>query len=196
MKRGLARSFIAVLESDEIDMCQSARAICVDGSGGNRSRTSMCRALTSLFVLLAWAAVASFAGAQDNAHVFNNGQIQTAVQTLRAQLARADRAGPGLAEERLDAVTFVAMRIKSGRAEVHKTSDDVFVVLSGEATLVTGGTVVNPSGTDEIRGDSISGGTSAKLEKGEVVHVPQAVPHQLLLPGNETFTYMLIKIPR
>jgi hypothetical protein len=93
--------------------------------------------------------------AQDTGHVFGNEQILNAAQSLRAQLEKSKSDGPGLAEARLDEVTFVAVRVKSGRAEVHKTSDDVFFVLSGEATLVTGGKVVNPSGDEEIRGDSI-----------------------------------------
>jgi mannose-6-phosphate isomerase-like protein (cupin superfamily) len=106
---------------------------------------------------LAFAVGGKLARPQDVGHVFDNDQIQKAAQSLEAQLKQSNDTGTGLAEARLDAVTFVAVRVKSGRAEIHKTSDDVFVVLSGEATLVTGGTVSNPSGTEEIRGDSIVG---------------------------------------
>lgn len=134
--------------------------------------------------------------AQDAGHIFGNQQILNIAQSLRARLEGSKRDGTGLAEERLDEVSFVAVRVKSGRAEVHKSSDDIFVVLSGEATLVTGGKVIDPSGDREIRGNSIEGGTWAKLAKGQVVHIPQAVPHQLLLPAGETLVYVLIKIPR
>lgn len=55
---------------------------------------------------------------------------------------------------------LVAHREGSGEAELHETQNDVMVVESGEATLVVGGTVVNPRTTSphEIRGPSIRGG--------------------------------------
>ena len=51
----------------------------------------------------------------------------------------------------------MAHREGSGEAELHETQADVFVVQSGEATLVIGGTVVDPKTTvpNEIRGPSI-----------------------------------------
>jgi mannose-6-phosphate isomerase-like protein (cupin superfamily) len=174
-------------------MCSEARTIRA-GTSHPYKFTPLGRGI--LFGLLAFAFAGTPMSAQDTGHVFGNEQILNAAQSLRAQLEKSKSDGPGLAEARLDEVTFVAVRVKSGRAEVHKTSDDVFFVLSGEATLVTGGKVVNPSGDEEIRGDSIAGGTSARLEKGQVIHIPQAVPHQLLLPEGETLVYMLIKIPR
>src|SRR5262245_65701757 len=47
-----------------------------------------------------------------------------------------------------------------GQAEVHTRDTDVIYVLEGNATIVTGGTVVapNPIATEEIRGTSIDGG--------------------------------------
>src|SRR5437588_12341981 len=45
----------------------------------------------------------------------------------------------------------------SGEAELHETQADLFVVQSGEATLVVGGSVVDPKTTapNEVRGPSI-----------------------------------------
>lgn len=66
-----------------------------------------------------------------------------------------------------------------GRAEVHARDTDVIHVLEGGATLVTGGRVVAPEtvAPDEIRGDSIEGGTERTLSAGDVIVVPNGVPH-------------------
>ena len=47
------------------------------------------------------------------------------------------------------------------------------------AFLVTGGTAVEPTTTapDEIRGKEIQGGESRRISKGDVVVVPNGVPH-------------------
>jgi mannose-6-phosphate isomerase-like protein (cupin superfamily) len=98
-------------------------------------------------------------------------------------------------ERHLDSITILAVRTRSGRAELHATSSDAFFVVRGHATLVTGGTIINPQGTEEVRGDSVQGGTRAELRAGDVVHIPPSTPHQLLLDGTEPFVYVLIKIP-
>lgn len=49
---------------------------------------------------------------------------------------------------------MVIHRESSGQAEWHEKQADLFIVESGEATLVVGGTVVDPKTTEpnEIRG--------------------------------------------
>jgi mannose-6-phosphate isomerase-like protein (cupin superfamily) len=66
-----------------------------------------------------------------------------------------------------------------GKAEVHLRDTDIIYVLAGSATVVTGGTVIG-GGTvaaDEIRGASIEGGTQQQLVRGDVLVVPNGVPH-------------------
>jgi glc operon protein GlcG len=66
-----------------------------------------------------------------------------------------------------------------GLAEIHAHETDVFHVLQGEATLVTGGRVVNPKDASpgEIRGDAIDGGDVHELSPGAVVVIPAGTPH-------------------
>jgi glc operon protein GlcG len=66
-----------------------------------------------------------------------------------------------------------------GKAEVHDHETDIIYVLEGTATFVTGGRVVGGEITapGEIRGAGIEGGETRKLVKGDVVVVPQGVPH-------------------
>jgi mannose-6-phosphate isomerase-like protein (cupin superfamily) len=91
---------------------------------------------------------------------------------------------------------LIAHREGSGEAELHETQNDVMVVESGEATLVVGGTVVDPRTTapHEIRGPSIKGGEKKSLAAGDVVHIPVKVPHQMLLESGKQITYFVVKI--
>jgi len=120
-------------------------------------------------------------------------------------LAKAQQIAPQATETGLATVkladypnhfTMITLRNKSGIAEVHEQYADVFLVLRGKATLVTGGTVpeaktVSPG---EIRGAAVQGGTQTSLTKGDVVHIPAKVPHQLLLPAHSEFVYFVIKV--
>jgi len=66
-----------------------------------------------------------------------------------------------------------------GVAEIHTRDTDIIHVLEGTATLVTGGVAMEPKtiAQDEIRGKEIKGGESRRISKGDVVVVPNGVPH-------------------
>jgi len=91
---------------------------------------------------------------------------------------------------------MLAHREADGQSELHETQADVFVVESGSATLVVGGTMVNAETTapHEKRGGTIQGGTRQKLSAGDIVRIPANTPHQLVLDGAKEFTYFVIKI--
>jgi len=91
---------------------------------------------------------------------------------------------------------MVAHREGDGEAELHETQADIFVVQSGEATLVVGGEMVGGKTTapHELRGPSIKGGSNHALAPGDVVHIPAKIPHQLLVPAGKEFTYFVVKV--
>jgi glc operon protein GlcG len=70
-------------------------------------------------------------------------------------------------------------RNAAGQVEVHDTQTDVFYVVDGDATLVIGGTMVGGKTTTpgQWLGDSITGGQTQKIAKGDVVVIPAGVPH-------------------
>jgi mannose-6-phosphate isomerase-like protein (cupin superfamily) len=70
-------------------------------------------------------------------------------------------------------------RVAAGQAEVHEADTDIIYVLEGQATFVTGGTVVEgrTTATEEIRGARIASGETRQLEPGDVVVVPHGTPH-------------------
>ncbi len=70
-------------------------------------------------------------------------------------------------------------RDAAGMAEVHAWETDVIHVLEGSATFVTGGTVVDGKITapGEVRGAAIRNGETRRISKGDVIIVPEGVPH-------------------
>ena len=91
---------------------------------------------------------------------------------------------------------LLGLREADGQVEWHETQADVFVVQSGSATLLVGGTMVNGEtvAPHEKRNGSIQGGVRKKLSAGDIVRIPARVPHQLLLEGSHEFIYFVIKI--
>jgi mannose-6-phosphate isomerase-like protein (cupin superfamily) len=117
-----------------------------------------------------------------------------------AYLRKIARHGDGSASETLreypQHFAMLSFRSRSGEVEVHERFADLFVVLAGAATLVTGGTVTGGRivAPGETRGESIAGGTPRNLRPGDVAHVPAGTPHQMLLKGDETITSLVMKV--
>jgi len=117
-----------------------------------------------------------------------------------AYLRKLARLGDGQASETLKEypqhATMLSFRARDGEAELHENFADLFHVLSGQATLVTGGRVLGATkiGPGEVRGRSIEGGVRQELRAGDLVHVPAGVPHQMLVPGEKSFTAFVVKI--
>lgn len=93
-------------------------------------------------------------------------------------------------------LVMVAHREGNGEAELHDTQADVFVVQSGEATLIIGGTVVGGKTTapGEVRGPSINGGEKRTLGAGDIVNIPAKIAHQVLVDNGKQVTYAIVKI--
>ncbi len=93
--------------------------------------------------------------------------------------------------------TMLAYRAQTGSAEVHEHEADIFIIESGDGTIVTGGKLVNPQSQKapgEIRGSSIEGGERHRLAAGDIIHLPAGTPHQLLIEKGKPFTYFVIKV--
>lgn len=91
-------------------------------------------------------------------------------------------------------MVHASRREKPGQAEIHTQDADIVYVLDGTATLVTGGTALNVKETalDEMRGDSIQGGETRQLVKGDVVIIPAGTPHWFKESTNP-FLYYVVK---
>jgi mannose-6-phosphate isomerase-like protein (cupin superfamily) len=93
-------------------------------------------------------------------------------------------------------LTMLAHREGDGEVEVHDKMADVFVIMSGEASLIVGGTVVggHTSAPGEIRGASITGGEKKALGVGDAVHIPAKVPHQMMVANGKKVEYFVVKV--
>jgi len=84
-----------------------------------------------------------------------------------------------------------------GPAAVHETEAEMFYVIEGSATLVTGGKLVNEKRTNaaNLTGTAIEGGSARPVAKGDFVIVPENTPHWLS-PINGTIVLMSLHVPR
>jgi len=87
-------------------------------------------------------------------------------------------------------------RTAAGQAEVHLIDTDIIHVLEGSAVIVTGGKVVGGKTTapQEIRGDSIEGGDVRELKPGDVMVIPDGVPHWFQKVDGPLL-YYVVKVP-
>src|SRR5256885_8472918 len=72
----------------------------------------------------------------------------------------------------------LANRREAGEAEFHEKTNHIFIIVEGEATFVTGGSMVDVRQTspDERRASRIEGGETHHLSKGDVVTIPAKTP--------------------
>jgi mannose-6-phosphate isomerase-like protein (cupin superfamily) len=91
----------------------------------------------------------------------------------------------------------VVKRTAAGRAEVHRKWTDVWHVIGGTATLVTGGTLVNASESEpgELRADAVSGGQTIRIGPGDLIIIPARVPHWVKAVQTKELVYLVVKIP-
>jgi quercetin dioxygenase-like cupin family protein len=87
-----------------------------------------------------------------------------------------------------------ARRAKAGQVEVHEKETDIFYVTDGEATFVTGGTMIGGklTKTGQWLGTEIQGGETHHLSKGDVIVIPAGTPHWFKEVPN-SMSYLLVK---
>jgi mannose-6-phosphate isomerase-like protein (cupin superfamily) len=104
---------------------------------------------------------------------------------LQAALAKlpTDRAAGSVRVFSLDPYN-VAVEQRQPRAQgasLHEAQAELFYVIEGSATMITGGTIADGkrNGTN-IQGTTIEGGTRIAFNKGDFIMVPSGVPHQFV----------------
>ena len=84
----------------------------------------------------------------------------------------------------------------AGAVEYHDHTNHIIIMVEGEATLVTGGTMVDPKRTslDQMRATSLEGGETYHLSKGDVIMIPAKTPHWWKEVPTKTVAYYAINI--
>ena len=90
----------------------------------------------------------------------------------------------------------LAQRRGAGEVESHDRTNHVFIFVDGEATLVVGGTMVEPKRTapDQMRAPSAQGGTTYHMTKGDVITIPAKTPHWFKEVSTKTVAYYAVNI--
>jgi mannose-6-phosphate isomerase-like protein (cupin superfamily) len=93
-------------------------------------------------------------------------------------------------------LVVLAQRREAGLVEYHDHTNHVFVMVDGEATMVVGGTMVDPKRTapGQMRAPSVEGGTIYHLSKGDVITIPAKTPHWFKEVPTKTVAYYAINI--
>ena len=88
-------------------------------------------------------------------------------------------------------------RVMGAAASVHEKEAELFYVIDGGGTIVTGGKLTGEQRTnaENLTGTGIEGGTSKKVSKGDFVLVPEGVPHWFSAIDKQ-LTLMSLHLPR
>jgi mannose-6-phosphate isomerase-like protein (cupin superfamily) len=97
----------------------------------------------------------------------------------KAKAERKDQ--PNIAQSMIQLAPYnvsLEYRASVGPAAVHDTEAELFYVVDGSATLVTGGTLTDSTRNGaNLTGKGIQGGTSRKVAKGDFIMVPEGQAH-------------------
>jgi mannose-6-phosphate isomerase-like protein (cupin superfamily) len=139
--------------------------------------------LLTAAVLLTAAAISLGAGVPAAVHYIGHDKV-TQVMSKGGSIVN----DPGL--------VVLAQRREAGLAEYHDHTNHVFVMVEGEATLIVGGTMVEPKRTapDQMRAPSVEGGTTYHLSKGDVITIPAKTPHWFKEVPTKTVAYYAVNI--
>jgi quercetin dioxygenase-like cupin family protein len=84
-----------------------------------------------------------------------------------------------------------------GTVEIHAKDTDVFYIIDGTATFITGGTAneVKEKSPGEFGAKDITGGDVHHLAKGDVIVIPNGVPHWFT-ETSVPFLYFVVKVSK
>jgi mannose-6-phosphate isomerase-like protein (cupin superfamily) len=150
-------------------------------------------AATSLVTLLTFAIWAQRGQAPAGAPAITASEVA-------AMIAKSPSDKNALGQRMLQLGTYnvnMEHRVMGQAAAVHEKEAELFYVIEGAGTIVTGGKLVEEKRTNDtnLSGTSIQGGTSKRISKGDWIMVPEGVPHQIPMVEG-ALTVMSLHLPR
>jgi len=161
--------------------------------------------LTTLVLMLVTAALVAQMPAQQTAkQAPKQPKTYTSAKEVVAMMAKAK------SERRQDQANFIQSllqlapyganleyRAVVGPAAVHEKEAELFYVIDGSGTLVTGGKLVGETrpNPENLNGTAIDGGMTQEVAKGDFFIVPENTPHWFS-KINGTLVLMSLHVPR
>jgi mannose-6-phosphate isomerase-like protein (cupin superfamily) len=87
----------------------------------------------------------------------------------------------------------IVRRTKAAGPVAHEGFAELHHIIDGSGTLVTGGTIVRPTGGGRGAAATIQNGESRHVTKGDVVLVPSGVPHWYKDLDGPMITYLEVR---
>jgi mannose-6-phosphate isomerase-like protein (cupin superfamily) len=131
------------------------------------------------------------------ATVITSADIAAAVAKFPATAASAN----GTFVERSDTAARLAYRVAVDRrrspqsANLHPTEAEVLMIVDGEGTLTTGGKLIDTRRNGKTVSATIEGGASQRVTKGDVVVIPEGVPHYFTETSPQV-VFVSVELPR
>jgi mannose-6-phosphate isomerase-like protein (cupin superfamily) len=140
-------------------------------------------ALFAMFILAGASAASTGEGVPASVHYIPHDQAATVMA----------KGGPIINDPGL---LVLANRREAGTVEYHEHTNHIFIMVDGEATFITGGTMVGAKRTspDQMTATSIEGGETFHLSKGDVITIPAKTPHWWKEISTKTVGYYAINI--
>lgn len=141
----------------------------------------------SLLALLLLTIASTLFAADDSA---KNGVIVIGHDKVNAAFAKG---GPLLSTNNFK--VQAGHRTGPGEVEIHDRDTDIFYIIQGSATFITGGQAIGAKviAAGETRGQQIKGGEEHRLTKGDIIVIPKGVPHWFK-EVDGTFDYYVVKV--
>jgi quercetin dioxygenase-like cupin family protein len=155
--------------------------------------------MRTLIVTFAFATAAALAQ-QPAAQVMKLFSSSADVTALAAKAKAERKEGQATVSQRILGLApynaNLEYRFAVANASLHEKEAEMFYVIDGGGTIITGGKLTKETRTGDNRsGTAIEGGTSQTIAKGDFIMVPENTPHWFSTI-NGSLVLMSIHIPR
>src|SRR5579864_8890857 len=158
--------------------------------------------MRSFTISIAFALAATMAVAQQPAAQSMKEFASSADVTAMIAKAKSERkeGQPIVAQRILQLAPYnvnLEYRASVGPASIHEKEAELFYVIDGSATMVTGGKLAKEARTnpENLTGSGIDGGTPQEIAKGDFIIVPENTAHWFSAI-HQTLVLMSLHVPR